>query len=422
MIGKSREIGEDSVQSMGLYYPFIRFRNWDWVKVAVLYWPKIARIVPDGYQQSFPYEGNPEFTELQSELDFIVDIRPGVSVDAVSGKFLELLADHESDLQRLYRIRDDESDLVGHQPPIHTPLPSWAANTPAVPNELSPHGTTEVHVAELSEEARQALIDADLAAFPVLGADGTSNWVSMRAELAWAYKCLLSEDVAHRNSLEPTTDQAAADALTGQWSVRRMAEYLLGAHPETTSLAASGPGEVLGLLALSLVIPADLHACSMRRIIELRKSREAEFVAFKSAISQLVADLSETIATIEDPVVLLAYFEQEVNDRVRRPGRELQEQLRSSNFGAVGLVANMRFDAPVGIAVAAAMVGRPLVAAVGAAAAGVISVGRGVRQRRQEILAPSAASYLLHVQRDLEPKGALKQAMDRLGWMAGLHG
>ncbi|MFF4398613.1 hypothetical protein [Streptomyces sp. NPDC001480] len=34
---------------MGLYYPYIHFRGEQWLKLAALYWPRIARVVPDGY-------------------------------------------------------------------------------------------------------------------------------------------------------------------------------------------------------------------------------------------------------------------------------------------------------------------------------------------------------------------------------------
>jgi hypothetical protein len=35
---------------MGVYYPYIHFRDEAWLKVAALYWPKLTRIVPPGYQ------------------------------------------------------------------------------------------------------------------------------------------------------------------------------------------------------------------------------------------------------------------------------------------------------------------------------------------------------------------------------------
>ena len=43
--------------NVALYYPYIHFRNWAWIKVAALYWPRVARIVlpvigPTTYDQA----------------------------------------------------------------------------------------------------------------------------------------------------------------------------------------------------------------------------------------------------------------------------------------------------------------------------------------------------------------------------------
>ena len=35
---------------IGLYYPFIHFKNEDWLKASALYWDKMGRIVPYGYE------------------------------------------------------------------------------------------------------------------------------------------------------------------------------------------------------------------------------------------------------------------------------------------------------------------------------------------------------------------------------------
>jgi hypothetical protein len=37
------------LQGYGLYYPYFHIRDERWLKIAALYWPKIIRVVPDGY-------------------------------------------------------------------------------------------------------------------------------------------------------------------------------------------------------------------------------------------------------------------------------------------------------------------------------------------------------------------------------------
>jgi hypothetical protein len=38
-----------TVQRIGLYYPYVHFRDEQWLKAAALYWPGLARVVPTGF-------------------------------------------------------------------------------------------------------------------------------------------------------------------------------------------------------------------------------------------------------------------------------------------------------------------------------------------------------------------------------------
>ena len=37
------------MQEPGLYFPFVHIRDDDWLKMAVLYWPSVRRLVPADY-------------------------------------------------------------------------------------------------------------------------------------------------------------------------------------------------------------------------------------------------------------------------------------------------------------------------------------------------------------------------------------
>ena len=60
------------VPRIGLYYPYVHFKNESWLKVAALYWPMLARIIPDGYD----VQDNATTRALIEQLDFILDISP----------------------------------------------------------------------------------------------------------------------------------------------------------------------------------------------------------------------------------------------------------------------------------------------------------------------------------------------------------
>ncbi len=57
--------GSLSMPRFGLYYPYINFRDEGWAKVAALYWPKMARIVPVGH----PTRNLPAIQALIDALD-----------------------------------------------------------------------------------------------------------------------------------------------------------------------------------------------------------------------------------------------------------------------------------------------------------------------------------------------------------------
>ena len=67
--------------------------------------------------------------------------------------------------------------------------------------------TAGVHRSEVAPSLADKLIDLRLAV-PARG-----EWLAMNPELAWLYKCRLTEELARRNNLVPTTDQMPAHAV-----------------------------------------------------------------------------------------------------------------------------------------------------------------------------------------------------------------
>jgi hypothetical protein len=95
-------MGQPELARLGLYYPFIQFRDDSWLKLAALYWDRIGRIVPPGYE----LQDSDTVLRLQGELGFVANLAPSyAAMDGVSREFLELLADRGPELSDLYGIR-----------------------------------------------------------------------------------------------------------------------------------------------------------------------------------------------------------------------------------------------------------------------------------------------------------------------------
>ena len=84
------------MQRIGLYYPYVHFRDDAWLKAAALYWPRMARVVPPGY----PVDDPLLVRTLRDELDFVVDVDPQDAAAAVAAVFLRIL-DNEWNRNRL---------------------------------------------------------------------------------------------------------------------------------------------------------------------------------------------------------------------------------------------------------------------------------------------------------------------------------
>jgi hypothetical protein len=67
----------------GLYYPYVHFREERWLKMAALYWPRLARIVPPG----FTVHDSEIVRRLAEELDFTIDLNPGPAISSVAPAF-----------------------------------------------------------------------------------------------------------------------------------------------------------------------------------------------------------------------------------------------------------------------------------------------------------------------------------------------
>ena len=98
--------------TIGLYHPFIHFKNDDWLKLSALYWGRMARIVPPSYwgdQGTTVLAEDSDVTRaLISELEYVVNIPPVVTYP-VSDLFTKLLTAHAAELRKHYDVRNADS-------------------------------------------------------------------------------------------------------------------------------------------------------------------------------------------------------------------------------------------------------------------------------------------------------------------------
>jgi hypothetical protein len=440
----------DAFRRHGLYYPFFHVRDDQWLKVSALYWPRIARLVPEMYPTR---DSRTVRAFSAADSDLLYRVSPGDSVVEVGARFAKALEacgrelagrfpnpslwlegaggvhiTHISDalVEQLVRmglaLRPDPlmMRMLGY------PIPPWElkGHRPVPPLEglLRLEGEGLPRLRGLSKRLplfEELPFESELgeAVVRLLWND----WVAMPAELVVVYNSMLVEAVATANQLQPTTDQLAAFTVVNDWSDDRIAAALLGRPGLQSSASGSGLAQILAFLAIKMVVPADLDQIPAEKILEIRERYGAEFQAFGLTVDQAATDLAQ-LADVRDPAVIERYLNDEVVSRFIRPTEDLRRQLSGLKLDAATMTINVKTELPAaaGLIGGATLAGHPLVAGASAVALGLLAIRRGIRRQRDSALKASpAASYLLHLDENLEAHRLVREATHAFQRIAG---
>jgi hypothetical protein len=311
------------MHQFGLYYPYVHFRDDDWLKVAALYWPSMARLAAKG----LPKRDTDVARELAETLNFVFDVDPAAAAAAVGVTFVDLVQKHGARLRTAYEVTD--ADLVVSEeekeqqeriqygrfwdpPAVSTPLrpPDRSSGAPLGQRcngggrvgDRPPRHLAGLHREHLSAQLANALVEEGLA----ITAGDHREWLGVAPELGWMYMCALTEEAARQNELAPTTDQIGAHTASDLWHPDHLTAALFG-EPETS---AGGSGTVdaqmVALTAVRLVVPANVSSVPVREIVALRKRYRDNFNAFRDKVKTVADDLSRTLAEVRDPDVFQA--------------------------------------------------------------------------------------------------------------------
>ncbi|MGW4806277.1 DUF6236 family protein [Kitasatospora sp. NPDC004272] len=404
------------MQKIGLYYPYVHVQDDAWMKTAALYWPQMARVVPDGY----PVSDTDSAQALADQLDFFVPVPPGSAPTAVEAPFLEVIQEHAGVLRRYYHVDEWGRSLA--VPPALRRTNAYIPQTVTHTNhdDRPPGHVAHLYWKEVSPNLREALIQEGLAINtdrPTYeGSNPLGTWISMDPMLAWVYKCALTDELARRNRLLPTTDQIAAHAANEEWTTERIARVLLRGRPPQTDKPVTA---ALGELAVQMVLPTDMATVPVEKVIELRQKHATEFDAFMATVDTVASKIQEDIAGIENREVLAAYLRQVNKNEFEAPLRELRTAMRSLKLEATTGVLNVQTQTPAAMGAVGGYIGGGLPYASAAGVAfGLFGYARQISKQRQDALAGSPVSFLLRVEAGLRP-GNLVRRLASLAPRAG---
>jgi hypothetical protein len=401
---------------MGLYYPYIHFRSGPWLKLAALYWPRMARVVSPGY----PTRNSRLVDVLNDELGFVIDIDPGQATAAAAKAFAKLIDLAEPDaLRRLMLLGQEAHEIDYHRLALPRPPADLGGSDSNTPDSCIPvlenytpgwtmRDTAGVHDSEIAAELRSLLIETQLAV-PARG-----EWLAMHPALAWAYKVRLTEEIARRNNLVPATDQLPAHAIVeGPVTIEALADLTSPLPP------ASGAADIqttFGLLSIEAVVPRDLDCISPEKITEIRKRFAAEFDLWRDYSDAVGRELSEQLRGIESPSILRAYLDDAVRRFATGPVKDLRKGLTDIGIDTATTAISSKFELPASLAIAAT---QPHLAAAGASAIGLLNLRQNAK-RRARAKQRTPAAYLMNIEDSLSARTSISRIMSLMRRAAGI--
>lgn len=376
--------------SFALYYPWMRFGDHNWLKLALLTWDNIARIRPQAAR-----DGDSDLVRrLQAEADLIVDITPtDADRDTVASAF------------NAVRLSDlvDSADMRWSDLLVRPPM----ANAHPDESELvwifggTRFGRDDGKTAYFF---RQQLVELGLA----INDRRDDPRLGMRPRMASIYLAVLADTIAQHNQLVPVTDDLRAHSAAG--AIDNLAATL-GGELDHGRRIDDGRHAYLHLAVNAVIQPDRLADLPVAKLIAFRQRYSAELSAFRQHVADLAPEL-EKVAKVENLAVAQAHL-QALYDRKTRPQLDqLRKALRGmgieSSAGVLGVKVDLSAAAGTVLGGVAAAGGQLVVGGAAIAVtvlpylASRFTAYRGLKEQ-------SPVAYLLAVDRQLGGPALLRR-------------
>ncbi|GAA4693863.1 hypothetical protein Prum_036260 [Phytohabitans rumicis] len=368
-----------------LYYPYMRVRDTDWLKVAALYWDSMHRFQPHGYDLRDTADGR-----AFAEAGFLRQLDPSPYARDVALELLGFMRANRQALQRRFSVHNLEpSPAIGRR---------WGFEGPG----WGDSHLGWIHGSKMSYSFAGALADSGLAH---IGRGHDAQWVGVHPTLAAAYMLALTSACAAHDQLEPVTDEPVShlSPASGVESAMR----LLSDDAELASYREYGVDTTAGfaMLAIESVVPRDLGAISVERILAIRDKLTEELGTFREFVASQQQELERLASIRADSVrteALATHLDKEIKRRVER----LDRGLRSLGYDTARSLLTTQTVTPPVLAVAGANLADapPAVATVGAVGLLVGTAWWQLVKNREQQLRASPTGYLLAVKRALKAR------------------
>ncbi len=369
----------------GLYYPWINFRDDDWVKLSLLFWKRLERIVPP----SHPTTDTSIVAEFVNE-GLIRNIDPTDSSEQIADRFASVVERNEAQLRERFGVQDLDGE-------------HWAHGRPTAP--FAAGDLVYIHVSKVAWPLQDVLAAGGLSQQT---REGDGRWLGVHPEIARVYMTLLADEIAEQRMSHPVSESAIDFVCGGGWSVEALSSALLATPaPEPVGEAARSPAAALAFAALRTVIPADLRSVPVPKILEVRSKYGEELLAFRDSIQSVANDAG--LAKITDPDAFQAQLQDAYDDRVAPWLPALRKDLQILGIATAEGWLGVKLTLPPIVGTGIAGVANDEVVGATAILLGLAGTARAARAGAQTATRENPAAYMLRLDHDLNVRPLRKK-------------
>jgi len=318
---------------IGLYYPFIHFRDESWLKLTSLYWDRMGRIVPEGYG----LRDNDAVRQFKDS-GYVRNFHPGGAQARPGLTFRELLATHGDQLRERYGLHLSAN---------------WPDEPATVRSRAARFGDTKLAYVFGPKIAPELIQDLEALGLAEQGGRRDPRWVGMHPKLANLYMVVLAEAMAISRGAQPVTSDALSHVGIGDFTMERLAGALLDDITEPPAVPGHEIEQQMADLTIKMVVPANLDDLPVEKLIAFRDRYPGERAAFQQQMQAMMASLD--VEGIRDPEALRDHLQVQYETLVRPQLDDLEQRLHDARIDTTMALTNVKTQLPAGLAAGAGL-------------------------------------------------------------------
>jgi hypothetical protein len=370
--------------SIGLYYPFINFRDENWLKIALLYWDRLSRIIPRSYENT----DSEAVRRVGGELNAIIDSHPDDAPPEALRQFRELILQEAPALRKKYDV---------------THARGWKLNPTTLKRRVDRQADARfayVFDEKLGNQVVPLLLDERLA---IRGETRDTRWIGMHPELAAIFMTLLAEAIAKARGFRLLSDDVTRHISIGDFTAARLAHLALGRR-SILGARSDEFEQAVALTAIRTVVPKNLEHVPIEAIVKFRKKYPNELRDFQLWIQKLAEGLQKqasNMALTDLRMHLEVVSEKEIEPRMS----DLASQLKTVGIESATSVVNVKTVAGASLA---ALLAQPLIGAAWISFSAASQLAKHQREAKK-LVSANPAAYLLLAKENLNPDRVLER-------------